>query len=97
MTTFVPPVDQTAPGIQSRAPDGAFAGQRTLFSGVAAIGLIASGIGWAMDSAQFYFSYLVAYVFVMGHVRWGRCSFVLGATPQPRRLECRGAPRRRRT
>ena len=76
MTTFVPPVDQTAPGLETRAPDGAFASQRTLFLGVAAVGLIASAVGWMTDSKQFYFSYLVAYVFVMG-LCLGSMGFVL--------------------
>lgn len=74
MTTSltVPPVDVVAPGLRTRAPDGAFSGAATLALGV--VGLAASVAGPLLlgeSWRQFLLSYLVAYMFVLSIVLGG--------------------------
>lgn len=74
MTTSltVPPVDVVAPGLRTRAPEGAFSGATMLGLGV--VGLAASVAGPLLlgeSWQQFLLSYLVAYMFVLSIVLGG--------------------------
>ncbi len=77
MTTSatVPPIETVAPGLRSRVDPGTFAGTQKLLFGVGAIFLIVSlVIGLTGDEhahEQFYFSYLVSFMFGLSLVLGG--------------------------
>ncbi|MEM7199910.1 MAG: hypothetical protein AAF628_06575 [Planctomycetota bacterium] len=78
MTTsaVAPPVETIAPGLQTRAPDGALGGARTILLGLGVVALGASAVGWFTDQKQFYFSWLVSFMFVLS-LALGAMFFVL--------------------
>ncbi len=65
MTTTVPPIETVAPGIATRAPEGAFAGARLVMLALGVLGVVVSAIGWMTDAKQFYFSWLVSFMYVL--------------------------------
>lgn len=82
MTTSatVPPVEIVAPGLKTRTDPGTFAGAQKALLGVSVLALAASFVAWAFlgeaAKTQFYFSYLVAYLFVLSLIL-GSMFFVL--------------------
>ena len=68
-SSAIPPVDTYAPGLRTRVPAGSLAGIGNILLGLGAVALIASFIGGLTaddHGKQFYFSYLVNYMFTLG-------------------------------
>ena len=78
MTTSatVPPIETAAPGLVTRAPEGAFSGARGIMLVLGVLGTGATLAGLAVDEGQFYFSWLVAFMFVLS-IALGAMFFVL--------------------
>ena len=80
MTTSatVPPVESVAPGLKTRTDPGAFAGAQKALLGVGLLALAAtfSSLLGEGTREQFFFSYLVAYLFVLSLIL-GSMFFVL--------------------
>lgn len=79
MTTTVPPIETVAPGLATRVPEGGLAAGQRLLLGVGVIALLASLAGMFLGQesrAQFFFSYLVAYMFTLS-IGLGAMFFVL--------------------
>jgi len=80
MTTSatVPPVESVAPGLKTRTDPGTFAGAQKALLGVGVLALAASFMSLLGEEArkQFFFSYLVSYLFVLS-VILGSMFFVL--------------------
>ncbi len=78
-TATVPPIETTAPGLVTRVPAGALASAQKLRLGIGAVALGASLIGLFLGAdarKQFYFSYLVAFMFALS-IALGATAFVL--------------------
>ena len=78
-TTTAPPIGQVAPGIRTRVSQGDLDGKQKRLLIVSGLALVASlaGIFMAEDGReQFLFSYLVAYMFVLG-IALGSLFFVM--------------------
>ena len=64
--TTIPAVDSYAPGLVTRAPEGSLSGTASMLLGVGIVAFLASlTAGMIGDGTQFYFSYLVAYMFTL--------------------------------